>query len=247
MVYLGRVLSLRGLAWAASDVVWYALLATGILWLDSRDRLELQALREVELRAQATRAQLQVLRHRLEPHFLFNALNALSALIRTEPRQAEAMVDDLGELFRRVLVRPDAERVPLSEELALVRSYLDVEAYRFGDALRVSLEVGGDAEGLLVPPLLLQPLVENAIRHGVAPRGGEGWVGLLARRHGTQLRVEVQDDGPGTGGAPGHGLGLASVRERLATLYGEAARLEAGPLPEGGFLALVELPAEPTP
>jgi two-component system, LytTR family, sensor kinase len=180
---------------------------------------------EERLRSELAESQLQALRARLDPHFLFNALNTVSALIHPQPDRAERVVVRLSELLRRALESGSEQEVPLREELDFVRSYLEIEQARFEDRLRVRWAVDDDVLDALVPPLLLQPLVENAVRHGLAPRASPGYVEISARRQGGRLLLSVRDDGIGVvdrgrTGRAGGGFGLTSTRERLAALYG---------------------------
>ena len=192
---------------------------------------------ERSLRAEslAHQARLQALRYQLNPHFLFNTLNAISTLV-VDKRNAEAgkMIARLSDFLRLTLDRPDVEEVPLAEEVEYVRCYLEIEQVRFGDRLRVTFDVDDDAWSARVPALVLQPLVENAIRHAVAPReeGGRIVIGARveqrgARGAGCEVRVWVSDDGPGlNGNGNGTGIGLSNTRERLQQLYGPSHRFE---------------------
>ena len=170
-------------------------------------------------RAQAEEARQQSLRARLAPHFLFNTLNTLKALLSREPARAEALVDQLGVLFRQVLVHADARAIPLREELAFVEAYLGIEQARLGDRLRVRIEVPEALEACEVPPLSLQVLVENAVKHGLGSleRGGE--IRIRAAREGLDLQVQVSDPGPGVSASSqpaGTGTALETLRSRLA-------------------------------
>jgi two-component system, LytTR family, sensor kinase len=205
---------------------------------------------EERLRSELAESQLRALRARLDPHFLFNSLNTVSSLIHAEPDRAERVIARLSELLRRALESGTEQEVPLREELDFVRSYLDIEEARFEERLRVRWAVDDDALDALVPPLLLQPLVENAIRHGVAPRASPGCVEISARRDGGHLLLAVRDDGVGLGGPgrPGGGFGLTSTRERLAGLYGADHEFHLRPGADGGAIAEARIPfraAEP--
>jgi two-component system, LytTR family, sensor kinase len=210
------------------------------------DRLRTEEIRGLVLRAELADSRLDALVHKIEPHFLFNTLQAISTLLHRDPRAADAMITGLSELLRE-LMRGDAQReVPLAVELEIARRYLDIMAIRYGDRLSVAIEVPGEVGHALVPRLVLQPLIENALRHGVAANAGAGKLELTARRSGDRLAITVADDGPGTGaGAAGNGLGLATTRERLQRLYGGAARLETTAPATGGFQVVVELPFRP--
>lgn len=208
--------------------------------------------REVELarlETQLATARLQVLSAQIRPHFLFNTLHAIGQLWRSgRSLEADAMLDHLGSLFQKVIASTSRTEVPLSEELGMVRDYLAIEQARFGARVKSCLTVEESALSCLVPPLLLQPLVENAVRHGLSPsaRGGTVWVD--ARIEGERLVLLVRDDGAGPGGASGPretagtGTGLSNVRERLAGLYGDRQRLETTAGKDGGTDVRLELP-----
>ncbi|MDC0672288.1 sensor histidine kinase [Nannocystis radixulma] len=205
--------------------------------------------REEQLRREALRAQLSALQARTNPHFLFNALNTVASLIEDDPALAEQAVERLAGLFRYSLDGSRTLEVPLRDELAAVRDYVEVERLRFGERLRVEFAVESATESLVVPPLVLQPLVENAVGHGVAASRGGATVRIVAARVGASLELTVEDDAarPATARAnrPGSGTALADLRERLRLAYGAAAELEAGPLASGGFRASLRLPAGP--
>lgn len=224
------------------DVFSYALVAScgsaGLL---------LQALRRQEakaatLAAQLATAQLATLRSQLQPHFFFNTLNTIAELVHRNPVVAERMIEQLGALMRRSFEMTEAQEVPLQEELKAVSAYLDVMQARFPE-LEVEYDVQSGIGLVLVPPLLLQPLVENALRHGLEPRGGRGRVEVVVRKTATRIAIEVRDNGIGMRpAATATGVGLRNTRERLRQLYGEAATLDLQPGEAGGVIALVSLP-----
>jgi LytS/YehU family sensor histidine kinase len=200
-------------------------------------------------RTEAVSAQLSMLRHQLNPHFVFNTLNAIGSLVAIgRNAAAEEMIDRLSG-FLRASLGADAEPfTTLDDELTTLQAYLDIEAVRFGDRLRVTYDHPSELGAALVPSFLLQPLVENAIKHGVSPAMRPVEVRLTARREGGDLVVAVEDSGAGPDTDPtapryGTGAGLRNVRERLALLYGARARLEAAAQGEG-FTARVRLPLE---
>ncbi len=209
-------------------------------FLEARER-ETQAAR---LSAQLAEARLGALRMQLQPHFLFNSLNALSVVIRDHDTEtADRMIEQLGQLLRRVTRQHSGEEVPLSEELDFVRQYLSLEEVRFSDRLVPVYACEGGVEHAAVPEFILQPLVENAIRHGLARRSEATRVEVAARREGATLVLSVADDGPGPAPAPGSvGIGLANTRARLLTLYGARASLELAARAGGGALATIRLP-----
>ncbi len=190
----------------------------------------------------AADAQLAALQAQMNPHFLFNALNTVASLIRTDPRAAEATVEDLARVLRRTLDHSRSVTTPLEEELDFVRAYLGIEEARFGERLRVEWHVDPAALRLAVPPMTLQPLVENAIRHGIGGRLEGGRVRIAARREGDRLLLRVEDDGAGFAPGREERTGLGNLRERLATLYGGGAALRVEAAAPGTAVS-VELPA----
>ena len=192
----------------------------------------------------AREAELRALRAQLDPHFLFNSLNSINALIGSDPEGARRMCEKLGDFMRQTLRLGSRGQVPLSEEMALVDRYLAIEQVRFGERLHVRHELEAPALECLVPPLLLQPLVENAIKHGVAGRIEGGTIRLSARRAAGRLLLEVENPVDDDAAArPGEGVGLENVRRRLAATGAREARLEVVRAP-GSFRVLLSLPAE---
>jgi signal transduction histidine kinase len=191
------------------------------------------------------RARLDLLEMQLRPHFLFNALNALSELIHEDPERADRMVAHLSGLLRASMARDSAHEVPLEEEMEILSRYLAVEQTRFQDRLTVEIDLPFEVRGALVPRLILQPIVENAIRHGVARRRGPGRVAVRAARDGARLRIEVSDDGPGLVPAPEEareGIGLSTTRERLRGMYGDDHAFDLGEAPGGGVRVVLSVP-----
>ncbi len=185
----------------------------------------------------------------IRPHFLFNTLHTIGQLWRSgRSQQADAMLDHLGSLFQKVIASTSRTQIPLSEELAMVRDYLAIEEARFGDRIRSQLTIEDAAQSCLVPPLLLQPLVENAVKHGLSPSAAGGTVWVDARIDGRRLLLQVRDDGAGPGRSSGPletagtGTGLSNVRERLAGLYGEHQRLVTSARDGAGTEVRLELP-----
>ena len=197
----------------------------------------------VEARAAADAAALESLRRRLEPHFLFNALNVVRATIRRDPARARELVSDLADLYRYLLSHP--EEAPLEAEVGHACAYLAIERARLGDErVEVSVELPAELRALRVPPLLLQPLVENAVKHGLARRDGPGRVTLRARHDEGELVIEVEDEASGRRLPPmdpGNGIALDTLRRRLSRRYGGGATLELKPT-ESGMRATVRLP-----
>ncbi|HZG42002.1 MAG TPA: histidine kinase, partial [Longimicrobium sp.] len=192
-----------------------------------------------------TDAELQALKAELNPHFLFNALNTVSSLMHTRVDEARRVVAHLSALLRRVLESGGLQEVTLEEEVEFVRLYLEIEQARFGEALRITYDLHPDTLRARVPHLLIQPLVENAVKHGLRPRGGTGQVRISARRAGGFLEVTVADDGVGPAHATpedGTGTGLANVRERLRQMYGAEHAFQLAPTPGGGATARIRIP-----
>lgn len=203
------------------------LFAAAASGLDARRRAREAELEGARLGRELAEARLASLQARLHPHFLFNALNAVQSLVRSDPDGAETMVARLADLLRGALSRAEAAEETLDDELDLLERYLDVERVRFGGRLEVRLRVDPAARGALVPTLLLQPLAENAVRHGVARRPGRARLDLAVERRGERVEIEIENDAPAdAGGDGGGGLGLTSTRERLRALHGDRASLE---------------------
>lgn len=191
-------------------------------------------------------ARLRSLTAQLNPHFLFNALNSTAELVHTDPDAADRMLVNLGTLLRNSLSREGAQDVALAEELELLDHYLDIEKVRLGPRLRVAMSIGTDVLQARVPPLILQPLVENGVRHAVARRSTPGQIRISARREADQLVLRVADDG-GANAAPSSvpastGIGLRNTRERLQALYGAAHRFELSGGPDAGTEVRLEIP-----
>lgn len=199
------------------------------------------------LTAQLADARLAALRMQLHPHFLYNSLNAATVIVRDrDATTAARMLELLGEMLHRVMRADRPQEVPLSEELEFVHQYLTIEQIRFPDRLRPEIVVPEDLRDVRVPDFILQPLVENAIRHGLAKRVGATLLRIEARREGDDLVLTVTDDGPGPGDEGGdEGVGLSNTRERLQTLYGARGRLTLTRTPSGGAIATVRLPFRP--
>jgi signal transduction histidine kinase len=199
----------------------------------------------LSLRAQLTSARLESLRAKLQPHFLFNTLNGISDLIFTDPEKADTLVLRLAQLLRATLDTVHDE-ISVREELAMLATYFQIERVRFGDRLRVSIDADREANDARVPPFLVQPLAENAIQHGIAPRSGGGAVTVRATvRHehrAPRLVLELSDDGVGMPANAAEGLGLRITRQRLHTMYRGAGVLSVRPRPGGGTVATIELP-----
>lgn len=200
-----------------------------------------------KLAAQVAEARLTALRTQINPHFLFNSLNALLVLIRDkDTANAERMLELLSELLRQVLTSDNRQEVPLDEELRFLDGYLAVAQIRFSDRLRIVRNIDPRVVDALVPQFVLQPLVENALRHGISESVAGGTIEIAAQLEGEDLVLTVGDDGPGISSTPnGGGVGLRNVRERISTLYGAGAVLELQPRSGGGTVARVRIPYRP--
>jgi hypothetical protein len=191
------------------------------------DNIHQAATREAESRALAREAELQALRAQINPHFLFNSLNSISALTGFDPAGARAMTIDLAQFFRQTLALSEREQIPLADELSLCEHYLSIEQRRFGDKLAVDLRIDDAARNCLLPPMTLQPLVENALKHGIRHVDGVGTVTVEALAHSGWLHLAVSnpvaDDAPK---GEGTGTGLRNIRERFVVLYGDRARIQ---------------------
>jgi sensor histidine kinase YesM len=249
------------------NALTYTVVAVVITALDSQESLRSRQTRESQLEAQLAMAQFHALRAQLHPHFLFNALNAVSSLIHSDPQRADRMLSRVSELLRTAIATASQPEIPLMDEMEFNRRYLDVERMRYGDRLDVRIDIAGETFDALVPNMLLQPLVENAVRHGIAPHAGNGRVEVRATRRGKQLYIVVRDTGTGfdieqdesasiangTGvfanensesqsrGPRTGGVGLSTTRARLRKLYGDDQQLMLVNV-EGGFEVQVTVP-----
>jgi two-component system, LytTR family, sensor kinase len=203
-------------------------------------------LNAAQLETRLVEARLHTLQRQMQPHFLFNTLNTISALMHRDVEAADAMIARLSDLLRMSLQRVGVQEVPLKEELDFLSKYLEIEQTRFGDRLTVVFDVQADTLDALVPNLLLQPLVENAIKHGLGPRPTPGQIAVRARSNGAMLELDVQDNGVGLSAARltdfNRGVGLSNTRSRLDHLYGSLHRFEFRQPAEGGLLVCIAIP-----
>jgi two-component system, LytTR family, sensor kinase len=224
----------------------YGVIVGATVGLDYYRRYQQGELRASQLEARLAEAQLQALRMQLHPHFLFNTLNAISTLVHRDPDAADRMIARLSDLLRISLEDIGVQEVPLRQELEFLERYLDIERIRFADRLSVDMEIAPETLGARTPYLILQPLVENAIRHGIAPRSTPGRVTIRARRDTGTLILEIADDGPGLppgAAAPAKdGVGISSTRARLEQLYGSAHRFELKNAASGGLVVTLVIP-----
>ena len=228
------------------DVSFYAYLAIAAVAhvLAMSLRLQEEAVAKSEVEAALARSQVAALKTQIQPHFLFNTLHGLSETVHEDPERADRMITRLGDLLRATMETTEAPVVPLRQELDLVEKYLSIQQLRFEDRLSVDIQADAEVLDLPVPGFLLQPLVENAVLHGIAPRKGGGRVEVRAARAPGLLRIEVRDDGVGLPRDVAEGIGLGNARARLRQLYGSRASLELSSGRDGvGTSVVVELPA----
>jgi two-component system LytT family sensor kinase len=231
------------------DVILYTCFVAGVWSVDRWRAASARAVESARLEAQLAEARVHNLRLQLQPHFLFNALNAISSKVYEDAAAADAMIARLADLLRYALRTSGTQEVPLGVELDALDDYLALVDARFGEDLVCVREIGPGVRDALVPSLLLQPLVENAVRHGRLALEGRGRIVVRAAREGDRLRLEVEDDGPGVRGEPVsarpdggvEGVGLSSTRERLRLLYGAAATFDARNV-DGGFRVTMAVP-----
>jgi two-component system LytT family sensor kinase len=235
--------------WVAVAIFAGVLMCVGIplkIWDNTRIEIKLEEQERLLLQAR-----MEALQNQINPHFLFNTLNSISSLVRFDPDTARVMIVKLANILRRLLKKTDAF-VPLNEDVNFIDDYLDIEVVRFGrDKLKVIKDLDPASLDVLVPSMMLQPLVENSIKHGLSPKVEGGSIILRSRLEGERLIVEVEDDGVGISGAGflevpsgigGSGIGMANVAERLKVLFGDTARLIVNNSPTGGTLVQITLP-----
>lgn len=229
-------------------IFWAVIGAAHALLFYQRDRDRER--REAELRGCLTQARLAALRMQLNPHFLFNTLNSITSLVREDPPAAEEMIQSLSALLRLTLTAGDRQEISLREELQFLDRYLGIEQTRFGDRFRVEKQIETDALDALTPSLILQPLVENAIKHGIQKQIMPGFVRIQADRCGDALRLQVTNSGPPLDGKTGQwreGVGLGNTRTRLRELYDGGGSLNFWPRPEGGLMVELRIPWRAAP
>jgi signal transduction histidine kinase len=230
----------------SDDLLVYAAVLLATLAVSYYRAHQARELRAAELEARLSRAQLQALRSQIQPHFLFNTLHSISALMGTDPPGARRMIADLKELLSLALEHSEEQEVTLAGELAFVEKYVSIQRTRFRDRVAVEYRVDREVLDARVPRLVLQPLVENSIRHGLAPRTAPGCIEVRAARSGSWLVLAVSDDGEGLpdgGDRPAReGVGLGNTRARLRGLYGDAHSLEARGGRDGGFRVELRIP-----
>jgi two-component system, LytTR family, sensor kinase len=235
---------LRYLMELPKGAILYVVILAFVVLLDRYRAAREKELRVAQLEAGLARAQLQNLSAQLQPHFLFNALNAVSSVMYEDVERADRMVASLSELLRASLRASRDQQIALAEELEVLERYLELMRARFGERLRVEVDVEDGVRGARVPTMLLQPIVENALQHGAPPPPEPARVVVRARRMEDRLVIEVRDNGPGLRGAVpiGKGVGLTNTADRLRALYGDAQSLELDDAPGGGLVVRMTMP-----
>lgn len=223
-------------------IYWAVVSVTHTVRLYRRDRD--RELRTAELETRLARARLQALQMQLNPHFLFNTLHAISSLMHTNVDAADRMLVRLSELLRYALESTEEHEAPLHRELNFLQRYIEIEQTRFGDRLAIEKNIAPETLDALLPNLVLQPIIENAIQHGVEPHARRGQIVLESRREGDTLCVEIRDNGGGlpAGAQLQEGVGLSNCRARLEQLYGDRAKFRLGKAPEGGLAVNIVVP-----
>jgi len=240
----GHALGMEVLLWLPWNMLTYGAILGVIHAFEYHRAYRERTVRAMQLETQLARAQLEALKMQLHPHFLFNALHAISALIHEDPDTADRMVARLSELVRHVLDSGDQQEVPLEQELDFLRKYLEIERVRFGDRLDVHFSVEPDTLGAAVPDLILQPLVENSIRHALSPHAGPCRIEINAKRDGNMLGLSVVDSGAADVDVSAlcEGVGLTNTRTRLRRLYGDRHDFELRGRTSGGLAAYIRIP-----
>ena len=234
------------------DILMYLLTMSACVALAHFHKAQVRERHAIALEASLAQAKLQALRMQINPHFLFNTLNAIATLVHTSPHTADEMISDLSELFRASLESSDDQEIALASELDLLERYLAIEQRRFGEHLRVEQDIDPEIRQALVPTLILQPIVENAIRHGIEPLAAAGRITIQARRDGEHIQLSVSDNGKKPFDEAGRerklkGIGLANTRARLQELYGDQQSFTAGRGELGGWTVEIRIPFCPAP
>jgi two-component sensor histidine kinase len=223
-------------------LIFWGLVIVAHAWRYHR-RAEQRDLKTSQLEAVLAQTRLQMLTMQLQPHFLFNTLNTIAELVHREPAAAERMITGLSHLLRETLQAGGVERVPLEQELRLLDRYIEIQRARFGDRLQVTSSIADAARPAVVPGLLLQPLVENSIKHGIGARAAAGHIEIAAAREGDRLMIEIRDDGRGLrDGEVVEGVGLGNCRARLSALFGSDVALTIANRPHGGTVVRLTMP-----
>lgn len=229
------------------EVVLYGFIYGVCAFLHSRMQTQHALIQKLKVERQLTQAQLKALQAQMEPHFLFNTLNALASLVaQGRNMEASKTLAHLDTILRTTLRRRAPEKVPFAEELRVIESYLAIQKVRFADRLQVKIEATPEAMEGLIPCFLLQPIIENAIQHGIAPRAAGGLIETSVKRVGSSLWMQVKDNGCGadSSGTKGHGIGIQNTKERLAHFYPDAYEFRAVAPMDGGYEVTIQIPYE---
>jgi two-component system, LytTR family, sensor kinase len=228
------------------DLIIASLIVIAVHALHYYQNFRASELAQSSLKTQLAQAQLRAMKMQLHPHFLFNTLHSISSLVLEDPPKANSMIARLGDFLRLTLENSDQQLISLKEETEFLRCYLEIEQVRFGDRLTVTFQLESQTLSAQVPHLILQPVVENAVQHAIAPRAARGHITIEAKRLNSLLRLEVRDNGPGissNGDLLGmKGVGLSNVRARLDQIYGSDFRFELTNARDGGLTVLIEIP-----
>lgn len=230
----------------AMGIVGYKIILTTNYALDYYKKFQDEKHRSARLEAQLAQAQLNALKMQLQPHFLFNTLNSISNLALEDPRKTVQMITRLGDFLRLTIDSNGTQKMSLEQELEFLKNYLEIEQIRFRDRLDVKFNIAPETLSAKVPNLILQPIVENAIKHGIAKSFSAGEIRIIAKRNADVLQLEIQNDGAflNGNGFINEGVGIANTRERLQQLYGNEFRFELNPLETGGARVVLEIPFE---
>ena len=223
-------------------IYWVVVSVAHTIRFYRRDRE--RELRTAELETRLAQARLQALQMQLNPHFLFNTLHAISSLMHKDVEAADRMLIRLSDLLRYALESTDEQEVPLRRELDFLDRYIEIEQTRFGDRLTITKEIEPETLDAVLPNLLLQPMMENAIQHGIEPHARRGHIVLKSARHGNAMRLEIRDNGDGLPGGtkPQEGVGISNSRARLQQLYGDQGQFRLANAPEGGLIVSIVVP-----
>lgn len=245
--------SLDGRLWVKTierlgvELVIYGFISGTCAFLHSRVQIQQAVMQKLEVERQLSQAQLQALQTQMEPHFLFNTMNAITSLVAQKRNdQAMKVLGHLNTILRTTLQRKSPGKVPFAEELKIVDSYLAIQQVRFAHRLEVKIDASPEALESLVPCFLLQPIVENAIQHGIEPMEAGGSIETIVKRVGDRLWMQVRDNGSGASDSStkGHGIGMQNIRERLAYFYPDAYEFESGARETGGYQVTIQIPYE---
>jgi sensor histidine kinase YesM len=242
-----RTLWLENIERFGVELVIYGFISGTCAFLHSRVQTQQAIVQKLELERQLTQAQLQALQTQIEPHFLFNTMNAITSLVAQKRNdQAMKVLGHLNTILRTTLQRKTPGKVPFAEELKIVESYLAIQQVRFAHRLEIKIDASPEALESLVPSFLLQPIVENAIQHGIEPMEDGGLIETCVKRVGDKLWMQVRDNGSGKSdpSTKGHGIGIQNIRDRLTYFYPDAYEFDAGTRETGGYQVTIQIPYE---